>query len=327
MTVSLAKHLKMPMLVCIALCPNLLWAAAPVADSKPLHSNQCTSDNPLTKTLSVTSFQRSKAAQASAGRLIEADYELPKLLTEQLSAHKVVMVNSRLEQGLPSATQSNDALLSQQVQQLAHKQQSQLVLTGKIIDISMPDSDRAYAPGLYDRFLNGLFDFIEVKNRFDKRERLFRFEIDLRDGITGESVFSKNYDTYGIWNTTAETGFSSPAFWKTDYGQQVKGLVKKASKDIAQAISCQPYIAAIDSRPGQVEVMIQGGANHGLHAGDSLTLYQLIRQGSETDYQLYHTRLVNRNMAVELKEVYPNHSLAVIASTTYLNGQYLAVAP
>lgn len=306
---------------------NMTKADAPVTESKPISTSRCQGNNDLQKTLLVTHFSRANETQATAGRLYEADEVIPQLLSDQLAAQKIILTNTHIPQSMPLAGQSRDALLAQQIQQLARRQHSQLVLTGRVIDMSMPDPSTAYEPSLYARFMNGLFDFIEVKNRFDKRDRWFKFEIDLRDGITGESVYTKRYDTYGKWTTTDETGFGSPAFWKTDYGQQVKGLTKKAAKEIAQAINCQPYIATIDSRPGQVEVMIAGGANNGLRAGDSLALYQLIVQGSETDYALYHTRLVNRNLSLELKEVYPDHSLAVIDSTTYLNGQFLAVAP
>lgn len=323
----LYPRLTLGFLLAFCLLSQASFAAAPIAESKAHQSAQCTGENNLYKNLVITSFTRIQEQHQNAGRLFNADTELSKLFADLLGNQKVIINNAQLNRGLPTAALSNDALLAQQVQLVAHKLQTQFVLTGQIIDMSMPDPNRAYAPSLYERFMNGLFDFIEVKNRFDKRDRLFRFSLDLRDGITGESVFSKHYDTYGVWNTTDEIGFASPAFWRTDYGQQIKGITKKAAKDVAQAINCQPYIASIDSRPGQIEVLVQGGANNGLKAGDNLTLYQLVKQGSETDYQLYHTRLVNRNTQVELKEVYPNHSLAVIDTTSYLNGQYLAVAP
>jgi len=107
----------------------------------------------------------------------------------------------------------------------------------------------------------------------------------------------------------------------------VKGLVKMASKEVGAVIQCQPYIAQIDSRPGQTQILLQGGANNGLHAGDTLALYQMVVQGSETDYAQHQVRLVNRNAAIELREVYPSHSLGVVNSSTFLTGQFLAVVP
>jgi hypothetical protein len=149
----------------------------------------------------------------------------------------------------------------------------------------------------------------------------------LRDGFTGQELLFKRYDTYGLWGYTDNVGFGSPLFWKSDYGQQIKGLVNAASQDLSEAIDCQPFIAQIDSRPGQTQFILQSGANNGLHTGDMLTLYQLVKQGSDTRYQEYDLRLVNRNVAIEVREVYPSHSVGVISGTTYLTGQLLAVAP
>ncbi|HOY23944.1 MAG TPA: flagella assembly protein FlgT middle domain-containing protein, partial [Cellvibrio sp.] len=226
----------------------------------------------------------------------------------------------------PSPSLSTDNLLAQQIQKLARNQRTQLVLTGEIIDMTMTHPEATYNPGMYTRFLNGLFDFIEIRNRFDKRERVFSFNVNLRDGFTGQTLFSKRYDTYGVWGSTKDVGFDTPLFWKSDYGQQIKGLVKMAAKDVGAVVQCQPYIAQIDSRPGQTQILLQGGANNGLRSGDTLALYQMVVQGSETEYQQHQVRLVNRNAAIELREVYPSHSVGVISGTTYLTGQFLAVA-
>jgi hypothetical protein len=170
-------------------------------------------------------------------------------------------------------------------------------------------------------------DTIGVKNLFEKRDRIFSFQVNLRDGFTGQTLFTKRYDTYGVWGLTQIVGFGSPLFWQSDYGKQIKGLVKLASNDVGQVIQCQPYIAQIDSRAGQTQILLQGGANNGLRTGDTLSLYQLVVQGSETEYQQHQVRLVNRNSAIELREVFPSHSVGVISGTTFLTGQFLAVAP
>jgi hypothetical protein len=151
--------------------------------------------------------------------------------------------------------------------------------------------------------------------------------LNLRDGFTGQSLFSKTYGTYGIWGNTGTIGFGTPKFWQSDYGSQVKSLIAKAANEVGEVVQCQPFIALVDTRPGQTQLLLQGGANNGLRAGDTLTLYQLVVQGSENNYDQHSTRLVNRNTSIQLSEVYPSHSLGVINSTTYLTGQFLAVAP
>jgi hypothetical protein len=311
-------------------------AAKPVAivvESKPESyqpgNNQCRSNdnNLLQKSLLITAFPRSNPNSSNAGALNDAEHQLPQLLGEELVAKHHAITPVQINEGAPSPALSSENLLAQQIQKLAHNQRTQLVLTGEIVDMEMAHPEATYSPGLYTRFLNGLFDFIEVKNRFDKRDRIFSFHVNLRDGFTGQTLFSKRYETYGIWGLTQNVGFGSPLFWKSDYGQQIKGLIKMASKDVGAVIQCQPYIAQIDSRPGQTQILLQGGANNGLHSGDTLALYQIVVQGSESDYDQHQIRLVNRNAAVELREVYPSHSVGVISGTAYLTGQFLAVVP
>lgn len=299
------------------------------AESYQPNNSQCrtSENNLLQKSLLLTAFPRANPSSSNAGALSDVEHQLPQLLGEQLVAKHRAITPVQISESLPAPSLSNDNLLAQQIQKLARNQRTQLVLTGEIVDMAMTHPEATYNPGLYTRFLNGLFDFIEVRNRFDKRERVFSFQVNLRDGFTGQMLFSKRYDTYGTWGLTKDVGFGSPLFWKSDYGQQIKGLVKMASKEVGAVIQCQPYIAQIDSRPGQTQVLLQGGANNGLHSGDTLALYQMVVQGSESQYDQHQVRLVNRNAAIELREVYPSHSVGVISGTTYLTGQFLAVAP
>lgn len=299
------------------------------AETYDRRGSQCASSdkNPLQKSLLLTAFPRANPSSANAGALDDAEHQLPTLLGEQMAAKHRTITPIQLMESLPSPGQSDDTLLAQQIQKIARTQHTQLVLSGEIIDMTMASPETTYSPGLYRRFLNGIFDITELKSRFDKRERVFSFQVNLRDGFTGQTLFSKRYDTYGIWGEKKEVGFGSPLFWKTDYGQQIRGLVKMASKEIGAVAQCQPYIAQIDSRPGQTQILLQGGANNGLRSGDTLALYQLVVQGSETDYDKHQVRLVNRNAAIELREVYPSHSVGVINGSSYLSGHFLAVSP
>lgn len=282
--------------------------------------------NRLQKSLLVMAFPRLTPTSSTAGDLYQAEHQLPQLLSDLLVSARSSITPQQLNQAMPSASASTDAQLSLLSQRLANDHRSQFILSGEIVDMSMARPDATYNPGLYTRVVNQFFDFVEAKNRFDKRDRLFSFQLHLRDGITGQELLTKRYDTYGIWGHSGKVGFGTPLFWKSDYGQQIKGLVNVAAKDLTQAINCLPFITQIDSRPGQTQFILQSGANNGLHTGDMLSLYQLIIQGSDTRYQEHDVRLVNRNLAIELREVYASHSVGVINSTTYLTGKLVAVA-
>ncbi len=300
---------------------------ASVSDSAKNSRAQCANTtNRFQKSLLVMAFPRLTPTSSTAGDLYQAEHQLPQLLSDLLVSERSSIAPQQLNQALPSASASTDAQLSLLSQRLASDHRSQFILSGEIVDMSMTTPDATYNPGLYTRVVNKFFDVIEAKNRFDKRDRLFSFQLHLRDGFTGQELLTKRYDTYGIWGHGGKVGFGTPLFWKSDYGQQIKGLVNVAAKDLTQAINCQPFITQIDSRPGQTQFILQSGTNNGLHTGDILSLYQLIIQGSDTRYQEHDVRLVNRNLAIELREVYASHSVGVINSTTYLTGKLVAVA-
>lgn len=304
-------------------------ANVPVVESRKVSHNQCgdSDNNHLQKSLLLTAFPRLSPTSSNAGNLAEAEHLVPELLGQQLLLKHNTLVPAQLAEALQAPGASSDQLLAQQIQQLARAQHTQLVLRGEIVDMSMAHPEATYHPDLYTRVTNSLYDLTGFKTGFDKRDRLFSLELDLHDGFTGQRLFSKRYNTYGLWNETRATGFGSPLFWQTDYGEQIQGLIKRAARDLSEVVQCQPFIALIDARPGQPQILLQGGANNGLRTGDTLNLYQLIVQGSETNYEQHQVRLVNRDTAIELREVYPSHSVGVIKGTNYLTGQFLAVAP
>lgn len=301
--------------------------STPIAESSKTNSQCANTTNRFQKSLLVMAFPRLTPTSSSAGELSQAEHQLPQMLSELLISNYSAIAPQQLSQALPREDASNDAQISLLAQRLASNYRSQFILSGEIVDMSMTTPNATYNPGLYTRVINKFFDVIEAKNRFDKRDRLFSFQLHLRDGFTGQELLTKRYDTFGIWRHTGKIGFGTPLFWKSDYGQQIKGLVDLAANDLSQAINCQPFITQIDLRPGQTQFILQSGANNGLHIGDMLSLYQLIIQGSETRYQEHDVRLVNRNLAIELREVYASHSVGIINGTTYLTGKLLAIAP
>jgi hypothetical protein len=281
----------------------------------------------LQKSLLVFTFPRLVLNSSNAGDLPQAEQQLPHLISQEIALRHVTLTPIQLGEALAPSDLSSEVQLTQQVQRLAGYHRSQLIVSGEILDMSMTDPDSIYDPASYSRFVDGFFDVIHIKNRFDKRERLFSFQVHLRDGFTGQQLFTKRYDTYGVWPHAKSVGFGTPLFWQSDYARQIKGLIDVASKDLIDVIQNQPFIAQVDLRPGQTQITLQGGSNNGLRAGETLSLYQLVFHASETRYQENDVRLVNRNANIVLQEVYPSHSVGVIDSSTYFSGKMLAVAP
>lgn len=277
----------------------------------------------LQKSLVITRFLRSSPHTANAGNLFAAESEIPTLIRAQLNDNYQSIAPGVLHSGFAAATLS-DTQLKQHAQKIARQARTQFVLSGTVDDMSMTAPDTTYNPNLYRQIANSFHDLTHIK-LFDKRTRVLNLSVQLRDGFTGELLFSKQFSTSGIWNTRHPIGFDSPAFYKTPYGKKIKSLTKKISREVAQVIHCQPFMASIDSQPGQAQILLHGGANNGLHAGDTLSLYQVVVVGSNTEYQVNETRLVKRETRLHLSEVYPSHSIAQVEGGSYLNGHYLAV--
>lgn len=189
--------------------------------------------------------------------------------------------------------------------------------------------DRAYAQGAVTRLANGTYNVLRPRSWLHTKSRAFNFNVQLRDGFTGQVLFERNYATLGKWDATqpATIGFGSPRFWTTDYGKKIQRTVAKASDELAAVVSCRPYIARVDMRPGRQQIIIHSGTNNGLRTGDALELYQLVLHPVTGEYNQFDTQMINRNTLVYLTEVYPSHSVANIGHDVQLNGQYLAMAP
>jgi len=273
------------------------------------------------KNITFTAMPRLYPTQSNAGNFYQAETYIPQLLARELTK-SIGTGNHFIQQTI---SENLDAEQKRRTaQQIALKEGTQFVLQGEILDMSMRDPTTVYSPGFVQSLRNYFTDITFIKF-VDSRDRVFALHLVLRDGFTGEVVFDQSYSTSGIWKNPAPIGFSSPDLWKSHYGRRIEKLLHKASKQLANNLKCQPYMARIEVAPGQTELLLEGGANNGLHSGDQLKLYQMVVIASPGRYDSYQTRLIKRDIHLQLKEVYPSHSLALMQGDYMLNGQYLAV--
>lgn len=289
--------------------------------AKPGTAANCKSHNQWQKTLTITAMPRVIPTQSSGGNFYQAETYIPRMLAKELN--QAIGVESRFIQQTISHSLDEEKK-RRQVQMIASQQGTQFVLHGEILDMSMRDSSTVYSPGFVQAVRNHVTD-ITMMNFSDNRNRIFGLRLELRDGFTGELLLEDSFQTTGIWKNPNPVGFTSEAVWQSQYGRRIKQLIRKAGNQIADNLQCQPYMAKIEISPGQTELLLQGGANNGLHPGDNLKLYQLVILASPSQYDSYQTRLIKRDLQLELKEVYPSHSLAQLKGDDLLNGQYLAV--
>jgi len=285
-------------------------------------------NNDYKKSIAFVSFPRMVPVSSSLGALQQVEQHLPMLIGANLRNRHSMLTPTYLRQSFASASTRGEVNAAAQAQALSKQNRVQFFVSGEVDDMTLTFPDSVENPSYYTRFISGTHNFLHINTPLDKRSRVFSFTLEVRDGFTGQIIFSNQYRTFGKWKASAETqmGFGSPRFWETDYGVQVQHLVAKASDDMASAINCQPYMARVDSSPGQQQIVIHSGTNNGMHSGDTLDLYQLVYQPVTGEYQRFDTRLVKRNGRVYLTEIYPSHSIGHVVDETLLSGQYLVKA-
>lgn len=285
-------------------------------------------NNGYKKTVAFVSFPRIVPISSSLGALQQVEQHLPMLIGANLRNRHSMLTPTYLRESFTNASIYGEANAATQAQALAKQNRVQFFVSGEVDDMTMTFPDTMENPSYYTRFISGAHNLFRINTSLDKRSRVFSFRLEVRDGFTGQVIFSNQYRTFGKWKSSPETqiGFGSPRFWETDYGMQVQHLVARASDDMAGAINCQPYMARVDSSPGQQQVVIHSGTNNGMHSGDTLDLYQLVYQPVTGEYQRFDTRLVKRNGRVYLTETYPSHSIGHVVDETLLSGQYLVKA-
>lgn len=284
--------------------------------------------NSYKKSVGFVSFPRVKPSSSNLGALHQVEQHLPMLIGANLRNRHTMLTPAQIGGSLANVNNYGELATATQVQALARQNRVQFFVSGEVDDMSLSFPNTIDKPSYYTLFVSGAHNLLHINTPLDKRSRVFSFTLQVRDGFTGQLIFNNQYQTFGKWKAIpeADVGFGSPRFWLTDYGKQVQHLVAKASDDLASAIQCQPYMARIDSRPHQKQVVIHSGANNGLRAGDTLELYQLVYQPITGSYQQFDTRLMKRNGRVYLTEIYPSHSIGHVVDETLLSGQYLVKA-
>ncbi len=285
-------------------------------------------NNGYKKSIAFVSFPRAVPISSRLGALHQVEQHLPMLIGANLRNRHSMLTPTYLRNSFASAKALGEVNAATQVQAISQQNRVQFFVSGEVDDMTMTFPNTVENPSYFTRFMSGAHNLLHINTPLDKRSRVFSFTVEIRDGFTGQIIFSNQYRTFGKWKTSPDNqmGFGSPGFWKTDYGIQIQHLVAKASDDMASTINCQPYMARVDSSPGQQQVVIHSGTNNGMHSGDTLDLYQLVYQSITGEYQRFDTRLVKRKGRVYLTEIYPSHSVGHVVDETVLSGQYLVRA-
>lgn len=203
--------------------------------------------------ISLTRFPIQHPNQGRFGQI----YELGNATADRLAQHLTPRVN--LMTNLPYQL-TTDAHLprSQGLRKggdlLAQNQQSRLLLSGVLTDISVEDGNW-------------------VKWRLSSQPRQFSLAITLEDSLTGASLLQRQYQVEAPWSYGKhdKVDVAQQNFWQSSYGKAADQLLQLIAKDVVKAQSCMKAIGHILQHSDE-GVLMDLGRQAGIKPGDRFTL-------------------------------------------------------
>jgi len=280
------------------------------ADMVRIEHQQCSSDkaNGYKKEIVLLGFSIQEPLQANIGALYDVDRKLPGYLTTQLNKLSNLVVHEssqyKLYDELANApsTETSQRTLTKAVH-YARQMGVQFVVSGIVRDLSVVDPD-AFGSSM----LASTSRFLSTADR----NRRFAIEVFVHDGFSGSIVFQKNYQLMASWDADPndQTGFASPGFWKTEYGESVVGLLNGVARDVNDTLRCQPFMTRITRAEGKT-LHFASGASAGVRPGDQLAVYRTYRF-YDSDL-LVGTELTNAKAALTVSQVHPSFGTGTIS--------------
>jgi|GEM_PF-1074340 len=277
------------------------------------------------KSLLITAFPRREQAEANAGGLWGAEQALAERLGEHLARGDQLFQYQLIPQSLPEPSVNS----GQPIRQLANEHGTQLVLSGTLHDLGMARPEDALNPGLATRTRNAAVSVLRLKPEWDTRQRDFVLQLNLHDGHTGQTLLTRSYRLQGIWNPKRpeRARFGTPAFWETDYGRKIEGVLAEAGQALNEAIRCQPLVARLEQPRVGATTLLRAGYTQGLQAGDRLPLYRISLRPIPGEYRQYSAHRLDSGTHLRVEKVYAHSSEVRLEGATTLHGEHLAVTP
>nr|WP_246480495.1 flagella assembly protein FlgT [Motiliproteus sediminis] len=255
------------------------------------------------KSAAVAGFPIAQPSQAAIGDLSAASSQIAAQLTarigsrDHLRALDASYLNVHTNPATASSRQTGNGSLTDALPAFRDLD-VQFIVSGIVRDLSMyqPEKDNE------GNVLRVWYDQLDYRGR--QHLRNFALDVFIHDGFTGALLFSRSYRVGGLWNSDrhTKTGFMTPAFLATDYGQKVRQLLTRISADLDSAVRCEPFSTRIVSTDGN-RITFNAGSVTGIRPGDTLRVY---RRSTLFDPQNQpHIRLEDTRASLVVNEVHP----------------------
>ncbi|ART79762.1 flagellar assembly protein T N-terminal domain-containing protein [Oceanisphaera avium] len=234
--------------------------------------------------ISLTPFALQYPEQGRFGQIYELGHASSQRLAQHL-ANSVNLMTQLDHQLLTDSHLPRSQGLRKGSDVLANKQQSRLLLSGVINDISMEDGN-----------------WLAWQKK--RQVRQFSITIHLEDSFTGERLISQQYHIEAPWTFKKhdKVNVAQQSFWQSSYGVAADQLLQRIARDIVKAQSCMKAIAHILQQSDE-GILMDLGRQAGIQPGDRFTLIhrrqlqpgfysetsskaQFVVQQSHTDYSI-----------------------------------------
>lgn len=258
---------------------------------------QCSAAD-YTKKLSTTYFPIRFQAQASDGQIHELGKVTALRFKDMMDKITPSLTISHIEPYVFD-WQKSDEMRS--AQSLANKSNTQYVIAFVIDDISV------------QRFESASFNPFKA----DSRVRSFNFTMSLLNGATGQSLFSKHYESVTPWDYDFNqmVDVASHAFWRSQYGKNMQKMLQKSITDLEEFAICQPTMGRVLAVANN-QLQINLGQSHQVQAGDKLTLFN-VKQVTDTFGQKYRQFALHPTKLV-VSQVYSDTATVVALDQSLL---------
>ncbi|NRA70800.1 MAG: flagellar assembly protein T N-terminal domain-containing protein [Gammaproteobacteria bacterium] len=221
---------------------------------------QCEAAN-FSKTLVITQFPLLDRQQAITGAI----FELGQAVTTQFS-NKIKYMKGQITvtQVLPLQQWQQNAISYTAINKISRSHHAQYVLMADITDISFHPVTTKWL---------GLIS--------NSPQRQFNLNVALYDGINGEKIWAKQYQTTAPWHyqKQAQVNVHGQAFWQAPYGLAIVNQLSQIYNDLNDQLNCEKLSGTIVKVDGD-KYIINLGSNQGLKIGQTLSV---THQGNFTD--------------------------------------------
>ena len=274
------------------------------------------------KAIAVAGLGLANPMQATLGRLENIEQDLPRLLVNTLNNHGAVHALDATRVSLFQDPRRAPSMETQQQRlttsvALATQMGAQYVVSGVVRDLSMAGS----APNKTiagEQRMNPWLTLVGLDS--SSHQRQFVMDVFVHDGLSGAMLFHRSYSAHGDWTRadTERTGFATPQFWQTPYGDEVRELLSGVVDDVDEVLRCQPFMARIVKARGN-RLHIEASAGAGIRPGDK---FQVYRTGTFYNLDLEpRTELSDMATEVVVKQVQPQFVVAEMQ----LSAEHLAI--